>query len=85
MIATKNLVWGNEEEVLAQVLECPTPIPSEIAVDGSPCGTGGDLPQGTEKDPADRYPSVNALVQDPLRTAPTAHFGFQGQAHWSDS
>jgi serine/threonine-protein kinase len=66
MITNKNLVWGNDvEEVLAQVLERPTPIPSEIAVGREvPAELEAICLKALEKDPADRYPSVNALVQD---------------------
>ncbi|MEO0474608.1 MAG: serine/threonine-protein kinase [Planctomycetota bacterium] len=66
MLTAKNLVWGNDvEEVLQQVLERPTPIPSDVAPDR-------DIPPELEaiclkalhKDPGDRYPSVNAMVED---------------------
>lgn len=66
IITAKNLVWGNDvEEVLAQVLERPTPIPSEAAPDRViPPELEAICLKALQKDPADRYASVNALVQD---------------------
>jgi len=66
MITNKNLVWGNDvEEVLAQVLERPTPIPSEVAVGRKvPPELEAICLKALEKDPADRYASVNDLTQD---------------------
>lgn len=66
MLTAKNLVWGNDvEEVLAQVLERPTPIPREIAPDREiPPELEAICLKALEKDPADRYASVNDLVQD---------------------
>jgi serine/threonine-protein kinase len=66
MLTNKNLVWGNDvEEVLAQVLERPTPIPSEVAVGRTvPPELEAICLKALEKNPADRYPSVNDLLQD---------------------
>lgn len=66
MLTAKNLLWGNDvEEVLAQVLERPTPIPSEVAPDREvPAELEAICLKALEKDPADRYDSVNAMVQD---------------------
>jgi len=66
MLTDKNLVWGNDvEEVLEQVLERPTPIPSEVAPDAEiPPALQAICLKALEKGPADRYDSVNALVQD---------------------
>ena len=66
MLTAKNLVWGNDvEEVLAQVLDRPTPIPSEVAPDREvPPELEAICLKALEKDPADRYSSVNDLVQD---------------------
>lgn len=66
MITAKNLVWGNDvEEVLTQVLERPTPIPSEIAPDRDiPPQLEAICLRALEKAPEDRYQSVNELVQD---------------------
>ncbi|MFN3165899.1 MAG: serine/threonine-protein kinase [Phycisphaeraceae bacterium] len=66
VLTDKNLVWGNDvEEVLEQVLERPTPIPSAVA------GSRKVSPEleaiclkALEKDPADRYASVTALMDD---------------------
>ncbi|MFK7790743.1 MAG: serine/threonine protein kinase [Phycisphaeraceae bacterium] len=65
-LTAKNLVWGNDvEEVLAQVLERPTPIPSDVAPQREvPPELEAICLKALEKDPADRYPSVNAMVQD---------------------
>lgn len=65
-LTAKNLVWGNDvEEVLAQVLDRPTPIPSEIAPDREvPPQLEAICLKALQKDPADRYASVNALVRD---------------------
>ena len=66
MLTAKNLVWGNDvEEVLAQVLERPTPIPSEVAPDRDiPPELEAICLKALQKNPDDRYPSVNALVRD---------------------
>ncbi|MEM9346159.1 MAG: serine/threonine-protein kinase [Planctomycetota bacterium] len=66
MLTDKNLVWGNDvEEVLKQVLQRPTPKPSEIASYKTiPPALEAICLKALEKDPDDRYPSVNALVQD---------------------
>ncbi len=66
ILTAKNLVWGNDvEEVLRQVLERPTPIPREIAPDRkiSPELEAICL-KALEKDPAKRYPTVTALMED---------------------
>lgn len=65
-LTAKNLVWGNDvEEVLAQVLERPTPIPSEVAPEREvPPELEAICLKALQKDPADRYASVNAMVQD---------------------
>jgi len=66
MLTNKNLVWGNDvEEVLAQVLDRPTPIPSEVAVGRKvPPELEAICLKALQKIPEDRYPSVNALIQD---------------------
>lgn len=65
-LTAKNLVWGNDvEEVLAQVLERPTPIPHEVAPNREvPPELEAICLKALQKDPGDRYASVNALVQD---------------------
>ncbi len=65
-LTAQNLVWGNDvEEVLEQVLQRPTPIPSEVAPDRPiPPGLEAVCLRALEKDPVDRYPSVAALVAD---------------------
>ncbi|MEM6504635.1 MAG: serine/threonine-protein kinase [Planctomycetota bacterium] len=66
MLTDKNLVWGNDvEEVLQQVLERRTPIPSEVAPNKAiPPALEAICLKALAKDPGDRYSSVNALVQD---------------------
>ncbi|MEM6259875.1 MAG: serine/threonine-protein kinase [Planctomycetota bacterium] len=66
MLTDKNLVWGNDvDEVLKQVLERPTPRPSDTAPDKAiPAALEAICLKALAKDPDDRYPSVNALVQD---------------------
>ncbi|MBX2851994.1 MAG: serine/threonine protein kinase [Phycisphaeraceae bacterium] len=66
MLTAKNLVWGNDvEEVLAQVLERPTPVPSEMAPERDvPPELEAICLKALQKDPADRYSSVNELFQD---------------------
>lgn len=66
MLTAKNLVWGNDvEEVLQQVLERPTPIPSDVAPDRDiPPELEAICLKALQKEPDDRYPSVNAMVED---------------------
>lgn len=65
-LTAKNLVWGNDvEEVLAQVLERPTPIPHEVAPEREvPPELEAICLKALQKGPAERYASVNAMVQD---------------------
>lgn len=66
MLTAQNLVWGNDvDEVLEQVLERPTPIPSEVAPKREvPPELQAICLKALEKTPEDRYESVNAMVQD---------------------
>ena len=66
VLTAKNLVWGNDvEEVLRQVLERPTPMPSEIAPDRHiPRELEAICLKALAKDPAERYPSMTALMED---------------------
>lgn len=66
MLTAKNLVWGNDvEEVLAQVLERPTPLPSEVAPQREiPPALEAICLKALEKEPGDRYATVNELFQD---------------------
>ena len=66
MLTRKNLVWGNDvDEVLEQILNRPTPIPSEAA-------PGLQMPKELEaitlkalaKNPDERYKSVQAFAAD---------------------
>ncbi|MGB0766853.1 MAG: serine/threonine-protein kinase [Phycisphaeraceae bacterium] len=66
MLTNKNLVWGNDvEEVLGQVLDRPTPVPSEVSPDRA---VPGELEaiclKALAKEPAERYASVAAMVGD---------------------
>lgn len=66
MLTAKNLVWGNDvQEVLAQVLDRPTPVPSEAAPERAiPPELEAICLKALQKDPKDRYSSVSALIQD---------------------
>lgn len=66
LLTSKNLVWGNDvEEVLEQVLERETPIPSEQAPDRVvPPELEAICLKALQKEPDKRYPSMNALVTD---------------------
>jgi serine/threonine-protein kinase len=66
MLTWKNLVWGNDvKEVLEQVLDRDTPIPSEVAPDREvPPALEAICLKALAKEPVDRYASVNDLVQD---------------------
>lgn len=66
VLTAKNLVWGNDvEEVLAQVLDRPTPIPREAAPNHVvPPALEAICLKALAKDPADRYPSMSALMDD---------------------
>lgn len=66
ILTAQNLVWGNDvEEVLDQVLNRPTPIPSEVAPKQQiPPALEAICLKALAKDPEDRYPSVEALMQD---------------------
>lgn len=65
-LTAQNLVWGNDvAEVLNQVLDRPTPIPSEVAPKREvPPELEAICLKALEKQPEDRYPTVNAMVQD---------------------
>jgi len=65
-LTAKNLVWGNDvEEVLEQVLNRPTPIPSEVSPERVvPPALEAICLKALAKAPADRYDSVNAMVRD---------------------
>ncbi len=66
MLTWKNLLFGNTvQDVLKQVLEQPTPVPSEIAPDRFiPKELEAICMHCLEKDPKDRYPSVMKLIDD---------------------
>ena len=66
MLTAQNLVWGNDvQEVLDQVLNRPTPFPSEVAPNREiPAALQAICLKALEKDPADRYPGVDALMDD---------------------
>lgn len=66
MLTHKNLVWGNDvDEVLEQILNRPTPLPSEASPEL-------DIPRELEviclkalaKDPNERYQNVQAFAAD---------------------
>ena len=66
IITHKNLVFGESiEEVLKQVLEEPTPAPRKVApeLDIPPILEAICL-KALEKDPADRYQTVEAMIED---------------------
>ncbi len=67
MLALKNLVWGQTvEEVLEQVLERPTPKPSDEAPwwREVPDELEAICLKALEKDPAGRYASMEDLAED---------------------
>lgn len=66
ILTGQNLVWGNDvEEVLDQVVNRPTPIPSEVAPrQVIPPALEAICLKALEKEPADRYPDVEALMAD---------------------
>ena len=66
ILTAKNLVWGNDvEEVLRQVLDRPTPIPSEIAPDREiPRELEAICLKALAKEPAERYASMAELMAD---------------------
>ena len=66
VLTAQNLVWGNDvEEVLEQVLDRPTPIPSEVAPKMPiPPALEAICLKALEKNPGDRYPNMNALLDD---------------------
>ncbi len=67
VVTLKNLVWGQSvEEVLKQVLERPTPKPSDEAPwwRGVPAELETICLKALEKDPSRRYESMEALAAD---------------------
>ena len=66
MLTWKNLLFGNTvQDVLTQVLESPTPVPSKVSPNRViPPELEAICMQCLEKDPKDRYPSVKALIDD---------------------
>lgn len=69
MLTLKNLVWGNDvDEVIDQVLHKPTPKPSESSLNRIiPAELEAICLKALEKKPEDRYPSVEALIEDLIR------------------
>ena len=70
MLSGRALVFGQDlDEVLEQILERPVPRPSEVAGDAAPpVGVPEDLEavclRCLERDPNDRYPDMDALIED---------------------
>lgn len=66
VLTARNLVWGNDvEEVLDQILNRPTPIPSEVAPKMLiPPELEAICLKALAKDPDDRYASVEAMMND---------------------
>lgn len=66
IITHKNLVFGESvEEVLKQVLEEPTPIPRKVAPElNIPPILEAICLKALEKDPDDRYQTVEAMIED---------------------
>ena len=70
MLSGRALVFGQDlDEVLEQILERPVPRPSEVAGDAAPpVGVPEDLEavclRCLERDPNDRYPDMDTLIED---------------------
>ncbi len=69
MISLKNLVWGNDvDEVINQILNTPTPIPSVVSPEQNiPPELESICLKALAKKKEDRYPSVEAFVDDLIR------------------
>lgn len=66
ILTRQNLFYGNElEEVLQMILERPTPQPREVAPrENIPPALNAICCKALEKDPADRYQTMNELLDD---------------------
>ena len=69
MLTLKNLVWGNDvDEVIDQILHQPSPKPSEVSPNQHiPAELEAICLKALAKDPDQRYPSVEAFVDDLIR------------------
>lgn len=66
MLTLRNLVWGTQvEEVLAQILHQPVPMPRQVAPEqGIPPELEAICLRCLQREPEDRYPDMDALIQD---------------------